>query len=440
MTGPRIHPEPQATTPAPGSSAEPAVSTRPADQASRSEAATAGSWPDLPSPGASRLRTAVARTLITQMASRLPIRLRMPDGTTTGRGGPGAPELVLANPDAFFARVGTGTAGFAESYMAGDWDSDDLPGLFAIMADHITDLVPAPLRGLRRLYIPGRPAAEDATVQGARRNIERHYDLSNDFFRLFLDPTLTYSSAYFRPGDTLEQAQQRKVDRLLDVTGTGPGIRLLEIGTGWGELALRAAARGAQVTTVTISTAQWEMARHRAQAAGLADRIDLQIRDYREIQGNFDVIVSVEMIEAVGAGYWPAYFGAIDRLLAPGGRAGIQAITMPHDRMLATMNGQSWIHTYIFPGGQIPSMRAISETLAAHTSLRVTSDLAMGHHYARTLAQWRARFAAAQDDIAALGFSRQFRRMWDLYLAYSQAGFEAGYLDVHQLVLERPEG
>ena len=400
--------------------------------------ATSGAWPRLPAPAAGRLRPAVARALITRMAARLPIRVEMPDGGSLGGGGPQAPVLALRDPESFFARVGSGTSGFAESYMAGDWDSADLPGLFAVMADHLPDLVPAPLRGLRRLYIPGRPAAEDATVQGARRNVERHYDLSNDFFRLFLDPTLTYSSAFFVPGDTLEQAQRRKIDRLLDVTGTGPGTRLLEIGTGWGELALRAAARGARVTTLTISSAQFEMAALRARAAGLDDRIDLRLRDYREAAGSYDVVVSVEMIEAVGAPYWPEYFRAIDRLLAPGGRAGVQAITMPHDRMLATLNGQTWIHTYIFPGGQIPSMEAIRRTLAGHTSLRVTSDLAMGCHYARTLAQWRERFADAQDDVAALGFSRQFRRMWDLYLAYSQAGFESGYLDVHQLVLERP--
>ena len=410
----------------------------PGESPSRSAAATAGTWPRLPAPGTSRVRTAIARALITAMAGRLPIRIGLPDGSSMGRGGPGAPVLVLNDPEAFYARVGTGTGGFAESYMAGDWDSADLPGLFAVLAAHITELVPAPLRGLRRIYIPGRPAEEDGTVTGARRNIERHYDLSNDFFRLFLDPTMTYSSAYFGPGDTLERAQQRKIDRLLDATGTGQGTRLLEIGTGWGELALRAAARGAEVTTLTISTQQWELARDRAQAAGLADRIDLRLMDYREVRGSYDVVASVEMIEAVGASYWPDYFRAIDRLLAPGGRAGIQAITMPHDRMLATVNGQTWIHTYIFPGGQIPSIRAITGTLARHTSLRVTSDLAMGQHYARTLAEWRTRFAAAEDDVAALGFSRQFRRMWDLYLAYSQAGFESGYLDVHQLVLERP--
>ncbi|MGI9009267.1 MAG: class I SAM-dependent methyltransferase [Streptosporangiaceae bacterium] len=399
--------------------------------------AAAGTWPVLPPVRAGGVRSWVARMLITQIASRWPITVELPGGAVFGGGRPEAPRLLLRDPAGFFGRVGTGTAGFAESYMAGDWDCDDLPGLFAVLAPRLADLVPAPLQAFRRTYIPRRPAEENATVEGARQNIERHYDLSNDFFALFLDPTMTYSSALFGPGDTLEQAQQRKVDRLLDITGTGPGTRLLEIGTGWGELALRAAARGAQVTSLTISPAQLEAASRRADAAGLAGRIDLQLRDYREASGEYDVIISVEMIEAVGAEFWPVYFGAIDRLLAPGGRAGVQAITMPHDRMLATVGGQTWIHRYIFPGGQIPSVRAVHETLD-RTALRVTSDQALGADYARTLALWRARFAAAGDEVAALGFSPQFRRMWDLYLAYSEAGFRSGYLDVHQFLLERP--
>ena len=330
----------------------------------------------------------------------------MPDGTATGAGGPGAPAIRLRNPDAFFARVGSETAGFAESYMAGDWDSDDLPGLFAVLAAHLPELVPAPLQAFRRWYIPRRPRAEDATVDGARRNIERHYDLSNDFFELFLDPTLTYSSALFEAGESLEQAQHRKIDRLLDITGVGAGTRLLEIGTGWGELALRAARRGADVTSLTISRAQWETATRRAAAAGLADRIDVQLRDYREAEGSYDAVVSVEMIEAVGASYWPEYFRTIDRLLAPrrpGGHPGDHDAARPDDRVHEW--SVRWIHQYIFPGGQIPSMPAIADALAGHTELRVTSDLAMGQHYARTLSQWRIRFAAAEDEVERLGFS-----------------------------------
>jgi cyclopropane-fatty-acyl-phospholipid synthase len=346
--------------------------------------------------------------------------------------------VLVRDEAAFFARIGAGAAGFAESYMAGDWDCADLPGLFAVLASQVHKLLPAPVRALRRLYIPRKPAEEDDTVEGARRNISRHYDLSNDFFRLFLDPTMTYSSALFGPGDDLERAQLRKIDRLLDLTGTGPGTRLLEIGTGWGALALRAARRGATVTTVTNSAAQWQLARSRAAEAGLGGRIDARLCDYREITGIYDAVVSVEMIEAVGICYLPGYFALIDRVLAPGGRAAIQAITMPHRQMVATVGGQTWIHQYIFPGGQIPSRQVIGHAVAESTGLRISSEFAMGPHYASTLARWRDQFASVQPDVLRFGFSPAFVRMWDLYLAYSCGGFLAGYLDVCQFGLERP--
>jgi len=397
-------------------------------------------FPAVPPPpgGAAALaRAAGARVLLRRAAARLPIRVRAGDGTVSGAGGAAAPLLVIRHEDAFYRRLGGGAAGLAEGYMAADWDSPDLVGLLTAFAEHLTGLVPAPLQALRRWYVPAEPAAEEATVEGARRNIERHYDLSDDLFALFLDPTMTYSSALFAPGDTLAAAQHRKIDALLDRTGTGPGTTVLEIGTGWGELAVRAAARGARVTTLTVSPAQYAAARRRAAAAGAADRVDVQLRDYREATGRYDVILSVEMIEAVGERYWPEYFARIDRLLAPGGRAGLQAITMPHDRMLATRGGHTWIHKYIFPGGQIPSLQAITDTLRAHTALRVTADFPMGQHYARTLAHWRGQFAGAAGAVARLGFGPAFPRMWNLYLAYSEAGFRAGYLDVHQLLLER---
>jgi cyclopropane-fatty-acyl-phospholipid synthase len=400
-------------------------------------------WPRLPtvsSGGLSSVRSSVARALVRRIVAKLPIRIEFPDGSGYGAGGPDGPRVLVHDERAFFARIGSGPAGLAESYLAAEWDCSDLPGLFSVFAAHLADLVPAPLQALRRIYIPGRPADEDDTIDGARRNVQRHYDLSNDFFRLFLDTSMTYSAALFEPGDSLEQAQHRKIDRLLDLTRTGPGTRLLEIGTGWGELALRAAARGALVTTVTNSTAQWELARQRAAAAGLADRIDFRRCDYREVTGSYGAIVSVEMLEAVGAKYWPVYFAAIDRLLAPGGRVGIQAITMPHDQLLASMGGQSWIHQYVFPGGQIPSTRAIREVVTRITGLEITSELALGGHYATTLARWRGRLAVAHDEVLELGFSRAFLRMWDLYLAYSQAGFIAGYLDVWHYRLERPAG
>ena len=393
--------------------------------------------PPVPAGTAAWARARIARALLHRAAGQLPIRVQAPDGSVSGVGGPGAPALVIQREDAFYRRLGAGTAGLAEGYMAGDWICADPVGLFTVFAEHVATIVPRPLQALRRMYIPRGPAAEEATVQGARRNIERHYDLSDDLFALFLDPTMTYSSALFAPGDTLAGAQRRKIDTLLDRTGTGPGTAVLEIGTGWGELAVRAAARGARVTTLTISPAQCAAARRRAAEAGLAGRVDVQLRDYRQATGHYDVILSVEMIEAVGERYWPAYFTAIDRLLAPGGRAGLQTITMPHDRMLATRGGHTWIHKYIFPGGQIPSVQAITDVLRAGTSLSVSADFPMGPHYARTLHEWRGQFTDAAGAVSELGFGPVFQRMWDLYLAYSEAGFRAGYLDVHQLVLER---
>jgi cyclopropane-fatty-acyl-phospholipid synthase len=416
LSSPRSSPGRQPGSPAPG--AQPAV-------------------PPIPGGAAGLARSLVARAVLRQAAARLPIRIQTPDGRMSGGGGAGSPALVIRDEDAFYRRLSSGTAGLAEAYMTEAWDSDDLPGLFTVLAENLTALVPAPLRALRRWYIPRQPAAEDATIEGARRNIERHYDLSDDLFALFLDPSMTYSSALFAPGDTLARAQRRKIDALLDRTRVGSRTSVLEIGTGWGELAIRAAARGARVTTLTISPSQWAAARRRAEAAGVAGQVDVQLRDYRETTGHYDVILSVEMIEAVGERYWPAYFTSIDRLLAPGGRAGLQAITMPHDRMLATRGGHTWIHKYIFPGGQIPSLQAITGTLRAHTSLRVTGDYPMGQHYASTLAEWRRRFLAAADQAGQLGFDATFQRMWNLYLAYSEGGFRAGYLDVHQLILER---
>ena len=393
--------------------------------------------PAIPGGATGLARARIARAVFRRATARLPIAIQAPGGTMSGGGGTGCPILVIHDEDAFYRRLGSGTAGLAEGYITAAWDSDDLPGLFAVLASNITTLIPVPLQALRRRYIPGQPAAQDATIDGARRNIERHYDLSDDLFALFLDPSMTYSSALYAPGDTLATAQHRKIDTLLDRTGTGPGSTVLEIGTGWGELAIRAATRGAHVTTLTNSPAQWATARRRAEAAGVAGRIDVQLRDYRQATGRYDAIVSVEMIEAVGEQYWPAYFTTIDRLLTPGGRAGLQAITLPHDRMLATRGSNSWIHQYIFPGGQIPSLQAITDTLRAHTSLRLTADYPMGPHYAHTLAEWRQRFLAATRQAGQLGFGHAFQRMWNLYLAYCEGGFRAGYLDVHQLILER---
>jgi cyclopropane-fatty-acyl-phospholipid synthase len=346
-------------------------------------------------------------------------------------------------PDAFYRRLGdSGTIGFGEAYMAGDWTSDDLTGALAAFAANMRDLVPRALHRLRRAVLAMQPRHHDNTIPGARDNIHRHYDLSNELFALFLDPTMTYSSAIFageptRSPGTLADAQRRKIDRLLDVTGVREGSRLLEIGTGWGELALRAAARGAQVTSLTISTEQARLARERIAAAGVADRVTVLEQDYRQVRGRFDAVVSVEMIEAVGANHWATYFQTIDTVLVPGGRLGLQAILQEDRAMRATKDTYTWIRKYIFPGGQLASPEAIDETLARHTSLRVSDRYSFRQHYAETLRRWRVQFEARAAEVDALGFDETFRLMWSFYLAYSEAGFRTGYLDVAQYTMTK---
>ncbi|MDF1604317.1 cyclopropane-fatty-acyl-phospholipid synthase family protein [Nocardioides sp. YIM 152315] len=347
-------------------------------------------------------------------------------------------SVTVHRPDELYARLGRdGLIGFGEAYLTGAWEAEDLTAFLTVLASDVADLVPRPLQRFRRLVGRRAPSAHRPSEDHTRALVAHHYDLSNDLFSLFLDETMSYSSALFDTGTDLAVAQRRKIDRLLDVTEVGPGTRVLEIGTGWGELAIRAAARGATVRSVTLSSEQQALARERIAAAGYADRVDVELCDYRDVPGRYDVVLSVEMVEAVGHEFWPTYFATVDRLLAPGGRAGIQAILMPHDRMLATRGSFTWINKYIFPGGFLPSAQAIDEVTAEHTSLRVTDRLAFGRDYAETLRRWDEAFLAGADDVLTLGFDETFLRMWHFYLCYSRAGFASGYLDVQQLLLTR---
>ncbi|MFC9942770.1 class I SAM-dependent methyltransferase [Streptomyces pratensis] len=399
-------------------------------------------WPDVAAqPRTSALRTAVAERLVRRALSGLPLRARLAGRDSIGLGGP---LMEIRRPDAFFRRIGAGgLVGFGESYMAGEWDSPDLVGVLSVLAGNAADLVPARLQKLRGLWALRQPASQANTPEGSRDNISHHYDLSNDLFSLFLDDTLTYSSAVFRgfpaEHDLLPAAQHRKIDLLLDLARVGPGTELLEIGTGWGELAIRAAERGARVTTLTLSREQRELARGRIREAGHEDRVDVRLCDYRDVTGEYDAIVSVEMIEAVGEEFWPVYFRTLERCLAPGGRIALQAITMPDDRMLASRSTYTWIQKYIFPGGLLPSTEAVERVTTAHTGLRTRQRSTFGMHYAETLRLWRERFEERAAQVDALGFDATFRRMWTFYLAYSEAGFRSGYLDVQQLLLTRED-
>jgi len=398
-----------------------------------------GQWPGLASPPHSPLRAAAAQFLFRKAVHRLPIAVELPDGRRLGAGGADAPVMRLRQPANFFHRLGAdGTIGLGEAYLVGDWITDSLTELLIPFAANMDSLVPRPLRALRRFARPRKPAGERNTVTGARQNIERHYDLSNELFGTFLDDTMTYSSAWFAPGvDDLGGAQERKIDAMLDFAEVGPGTRLLEIGTGWGALAIRAARRGADVTSLTISPSQRELAERRAARAGVADQVHVVLRDYRQETGRYDAVVSVEMIEAVGHQHWSEYFAMVDRVLEPGGRFALQAITMPHRQMLATRNAQGWPHKYIFPGGELLSIPEIERQVGTHTRLRISERRSLRASYARTLTTWRDRFLDRWSDVAELGFDETFRRMWVFYLSYFEAGFRADYLDVWQLKMAK---
>ncbi|HVK22900.1 MAG TPA: cyclopropane-fatty-acyl-phospholipid synthase family protein [Actinokineospora sp.] len=400
---------------------------------------TEGAWGGLFTPPNHPARARVARAVFANAVRGLPIRVTFPGGHRLGAGGPRSPVMRVHRPAAFFHRLGVDAKiGFGESYMVGDWTSTHLVELLTEFAARLSTLIPPRLQALRRWVDRRHPDGEENTVDGARANIHRHYDLSNDLFATFLDQSMTYSSAWFEPGGgDLHKGQIRKIDGVLDYADVRPGSHLLEIGTGWGALAIRAAERGARVTSLTISAEQKALAEQRVAEAGLGDRVQVLLRDYREAQGAYDAVVSVEMIEAVGERYWPTYFGAVDRLLKPGGRFGLQAITMPHDRMLASRNSYTWIHKYIFPGGLLPSPESMEQTLARHTGMRVYAFRDFGLDYAETLRQWRLRFLAHWHEVADLGFDETFRRMWEFYLAYSEAGFRSGYLNVRQLTIGR---
>jgi cyclopropane-fatty-acyl-phospholipid synthase len=405
-------------------------------------------WPAVarvPSGPVAKASGVIADRLLRRAAARLPLRVVYPDGTVIGAADPTAPTLVVHQPDALARRIGRyGLIGFGESYMAGEWSSDRLTEVLTVFAMSVSDLVPRTLQWLRPFAPAFRPRWQSAGRARALHNVAEHYDLSNDLFAEFLDETMTYSSALFTdlPASLpdLAAAQHRKIDRLLDLAGVREGSRLLEIGTGWGELCIRAASRGAHVRSVTLSVEQQRLARLRVAAAGLSDSVQIDLCDYRDVDGCYDAVVSVEMIEAVGYHAWPRYFTTLERLVRPGGRVAIQAITMPHNRMLASRNTHTWIQKYIFPGGLLPSTRAISAITERRTSLRTIEAASLRPHYAETLRLWRERFMQRRDRLAHLGFDDVFARMWELYLAYSEAGFRSGYLNVYQWTFAREGG
>ncbi|WP_133770058.1 SAM-dependent methyltransferase [Enterovirga rhinocerotis] len=333
-----------------------------------------------------------------------------------------------------------GDIGLAEAYRDGDIDTPDLTALIELLArnaatlrQHFSGALPA------RMINRFRHLLNANTRAGSSRNIMAHYDLGNAFYARWLDEQMVYSSAlYDTSAETLESAQQRKLDRIVDMLGLTGREHVLEIGCGWGALTARLAREGCRVTAVTLSPAQLAVARERAAREGLADRVDIQLRDYRDIAGEFDRIVSIEMIEAVGRAYWPSYFGTLARSLRPGGRAVLQSITIDERFFESYQRGTDFIQRHIFPGGCLPSVTAI-EREAARAALRVEDRFDFGASYALTLREWRHRFVQNWGEILKLGFDEPFRRLWEFYLCYCEAGFRATTINVRLLTLRHSE-
>ena len=388
---------------------------------------------------AAPLALAAARAAWRSDAGRLDLIL--PDGRRLRLGGDGAADAVAHVRDerALARLLLRGELGAGEAYVAGEWDADDLVAVIRLFlrATRARGLE-SPLTRLGRLPVRVRHWRAGNSRTGSARNIHAHYDLGNDFYRLFLDDSMAYSCALWpRPDITLDEAQAAKAERLCGWLDLGAGDHLLEIGGGWGGLAIHAArTRGCRVTAITISRQQLAEAQARVAAAGVADRVDIAFCDYRDLTGTFDKVVSVEMLEAVGLRYLPGYFATVASVLRPGGRAVIQSITMPDDRFEAYRRGVDWMQTYVFPGSLIPSLGAIRGALAG-SGLAITDLDDIGPDYAPTLRVWRQRFEAQLAAVRALGHSEAFIRTWRLYLAFSEAAFAERTLGDHQIVLER---
>ncbi|WP_372071638.1 cyclopropane-fatty-acyl-phospholipid synthase [Tistrella mobilis] len=368
----------------------------------------------------------------------------LPDGhKVTARGATPGEHAVLRLTDWSVVRrcLKRGAVGFAEAYMDGAVDTDDLVALLTLLARN-EEAIARGFSGGRTARLLGWMAHalfRRNSRRGSKRNIHAHYDLGNSFYALWLDDSMTYSSGIYGPDGTgdLAAAQAAKYDRLLDRIALADGPRgapgrVLEIGCGWGGFAERAAARGHHVHGITISRAQLDHARARARDGGWADRAHLEFRDYRDLQGRYDHIVSIEMIEAVGERWWPTYFRTLADRLAPGGRALVQAITIDERHYQRYRRGADFIQRYVFPGGMLPT-RTVIRAQAAAVGLRVTDEFAFGRDYARTLVAWLARFDAARARVLAAGFDTRFIRLWRYYLAYCAAGFETGRIDVVQV-------
>jgi cyclopropane-fatty-acyl-phospholipid synthase len=356
---------------------------------------------------------------------------------------PGVDAAVCVHTPQFWSDVALGgSVGAGASYIDGAWSSADLPAVVRLFVRN-RDTLERLEGGWAKLALPLRALwhrHRRNTKAGSRRNIAAHYDLGDDLFALFLDDSMTYSSAFFaRPDFTLAQAQEAKIDRLCAKLALAAGDHLVEIGTGWGAFAVRAASKyGCRVTTTTISPSQGQAARTRVARAGLLGRVDVRAEDYRDLRGSYDKLVAVEMVEAVGAQYLHEFFARCGALLRPHGCMAVQAITLADQHYARAVRDVDFIKRYVFPGSFIPSTTALLSAATAASDLRLVHCEDLGAHYVQTLRAWRQRFLARRADVRALGYDERFVRLWDFYLAYCEGGFAERFLSVVQLVFAKP--
>ena len=398
----------------------------------------------LPQPSA--LEAFLRRRLLAQLAPLKGGRLQLRDAlgdVTLGEADAALQVTVWVDHPAFYRAVAAqGSVGAGEAYIRGEWRCDNLVALVQLLVRNRA-LLDGMERGPARLggwLLQGWNRLRRNTREGSRRNIAAHYDLGNAFFSLFLSSDLMYSSAlYAEPGDTLEVASQRKLARICDQLQLQPGDRVIEIGTGWGGFAVYAALHhGCHVTTTTISREQYALATERVARAGLQDRVTVLLKDYRDLDGQYDKLVSIEMIEAIGAQYLDTYFATLTRLLKPEGLAMLQAITIEDERYEQARRSVDYIKRFVFPGSFIPSLHAMLGAKTRSSDLQLIGQHDFGQSYALTLRAWRRRFLSQLPAVRAQGFDERFIRLWEFYLAYCEGGFLERSIGVSQLLLARP--
>jgi cyclopropane-fatty-acyl-phospholipid synthase len=350
-------------------------------------------------------------------------------------------EIVILNTDLFSRLIREGDLGFCDAYLDGWWTTPDLQAFLDLVQLPENDPVNDGFPGMKlvRAFERFRFWLQSNSKQQARKNISYHYDLGNDFYRLWLDETMTYSSALFVTGqESLEKAQVQKYASMVDQMGANPGDHVLEIGCGWGGFAEYAAKeRGLKVTGLTISQAQYDYAVERIAKAGLSDQVEIKLQDYRDEQGTYDGIASIEMFEAVGERYWPVYFNTLRDRLKPGRNATLQIITVADRRWQTYRRGVDFIQKYIFPGGMLPAP-SVLRTEVERAGLKVKQTMEFGHSYSQTLRRWHEVFNHRWDEVAGMGFDERFRRMWNFYLTSCAGAFEGGSCDVTQITVTRP--